>query len=660
VFFFQEPETPKDMALRSPTLLLPLICLLILLVYWPGLSGGYVFDDFPNIVHNDNIRMEHLTPGALASAAFSSGSGPLSRPLSMASFALERHFFGLAPFPMKLTNLLIHVVNTLLGFLLLRALISGLQSRHPERVRLLVSPQTLALLVATAWALAPINLTGVLYVVQRMESLATLFMLAGLLAYVHGRNLVDQGQARRGWSWLLGGLCFGGGLGVLAKETAVMLPLYALLIEWLLFGLGKDNPIMRKHLLRLYGLILVLPGIAALLLYLPGILSGSAYAHRPFTLEERLWTQAHVLWHYLYWIVAPSPGALTLYHDSFPVVRGLFQPWTTLLAVAGLAGLLLGTLKLRRSAPLLTLGILWFFAMHLLVSTALPLEMVYEHRNYLPSLGVFLAVLGLLFTGRDGDSLILGRQALATGLIVIYGFLTFLRANEWSDPVQLAYFEATRQSESPRANHDLGMVLAIIAPDANSIQFSQAMASFAYAASLPNSTLTPLQALVFEHGKHGLPVNPQWWDDMREYVRTNPLSAQDLSALRRLVDAQASGVIRVDTEELGRLIREAYSHHPRRAILATLLANYLLNVAGEAEEAGKYLHRAVALAPRSSLRWAHLIQYQILMGQLSEAHVSLERLQELNSLGRLNDLIADLDHRLALATRAANHRDSRP
>jgi hypothetical protein len=110
---------------QGQSLGLAAILALIALVYRPGLSGGYLFDDFPNLVANDETDIGQLTPGELLSAAFAGDSGPLSRPVSMLSFTLERYFFGLDPRAMKLTNLAIHLVNTLLVFFLIRELLYG-------------------------------------------------------------------------------------------------------------------------------------------------------------------------------------------------------------------------------------------------------------------------------------------------------------------------------------------------------------------------------------------------------------------------------------------------------------------------------------------------------------------------------------------------------
>src|SRR5690554_1548917 len=327
-----------------------LIVVTVSTVYWPGLAGGYVFDDFPNFVNNDQTILQNLGPSELWRGAMASDSGPLKRPVAMLSFSVERYFFGLDPRPMKALNLGIHIANAFLLFLLARLIFQ----RHEEQCgRSFILPITsLALLVALGWALAPVNLTAVLFVVQRMESLATLFVLLGLLAFWRGRTRLARGQAG-GLRWMWGGFFTGGALGVLSKESAVMLPVYAILIEWLFFGFGPRKSAERAAVLRLFTVLLVIPTLLGLAWLLPSVFSNPEFSNRPFNLYERLWTEARVMWHYIVWIVAPNPGALSLYHDAFPISRGLFTPWTTLTSASSLLLMLVAVFFARQRLRLL-------------------------------------------------------------------------------------------------------------------------------------------------------------------------------------------------------------------------------------------------------------------------------------------------------------------
>ncbi len=621
---------------------------MLILLYLPGLSGGYVLDDFPNLVDNPSTNIESWSISELWQASLAGDSGPIKRPISMLSLSVDRYLHGLDPYAMKVTNLVIHLANGLLIFLLLFRLFT--LSRCEKRYAFVVAPATLAGLTTTAWLLAPINLTGVLYVVQRMESLATLFMLVGLLAYTSGRTRLAGGR-RGGLRRMWGGLMVGGVLGLLSKESAVMLPVYALLIEWVFFGFGKPGSAARGAVVRLFGTLLVLPGLIGLAWLLPRIFANPELANRPFDVFERLWTEARVLWHYLAWIVVPNPGALSLYHDAFPISRGPLTPWTTLPAAMGLVALAIGAVVLRHRFRLAAFGVLWFFVMHLLVSTVLNLELVYEHRNYLGSMGILLAVFALLLDGRVKELAFVRRFAVVA-LIVLYGFLTFLRANEWGDPVQQAYIEATRQFDSPRAQYGLGLELTRLAPP-ESPTFGIAMDTWREAAALPHTTLLPWHGLIYEHARHGLPIDPAWWAGMKEYVSSRPLSAQDRTALYTLIDARANRDIPIPVGPLREVIEAAREANPNNALLMTLHANFLLNIAGDARAAEPLLYEAVARKPKDPAVWRNLITFQLAIGELDRAASSIDRLEAVNRLGQENKAIerfrAELAQRQAIA-----------
>ena len=153
---------------------LPLLLALVTLVYWPGLGGGFDFDDFPNIVNNTALHVRFGDPcRAWLAAAFSSPASDLQRPLAMLTFALNHALTGLDPYWMKATNLAIHLLNTLLVWIVARVLLATFGVDATRR-------GILALWLAAFWSLASVNLLGVLFVVQRMESLCHTFVLAGL------------------------------------------------------------------------------------------------------------------------------------------------------------------------------------------------------------------------------------------------------------------------------------------------------------------------------------------------------------------------------------------------------------------------------------------------------------------------------------------------
>ncbi len=123
------------------------------------------------------------------------------------------------------------------------------------------------------------------------------------------------------------------------------------------------------------------------------MLGTGAWASRDFTLHTRLLSEARIVSDYIGWTLLPTPGALSFYHDDFAVSTGLLSPWTTLAGIALLASMAAMAVLVRHRRPLVALGLALYLGCHLLTGTVLPLELIYEHRNYFASFGLLLAVI---------------------------------------------------------------------------------------------------------------------------------------------------------------------------------------------------------------------------------------------------------------------------
>lgn len=614
---------------------LALIALLTVAVYVPGLSGGYIFDDFPNIVNNDRLAVDRLALTDWFRAVFSKDS-LTGRPLAMFTFAVERYFFDLNPFVMKVTNLTIHVVNSWLVFALISRLTNRYRALYDRPFS--VTPMTFALLAAMAWAVAPINLTGVLYVVQRMESLATLIVLVGLLAHLRGRERLAAGQPRA-LRWLWGGIIGGLLVGVPVKESAVMLPVYALVIEAIFYQFGKPGSAERRAIFKIYLMLLVLPAIAGMLVIAPRVFGPDAYARRDFTLAERLWTEGRVIWHYMAWTIFPTNDALSIYHDDFRVSTGPFTPWTTVPAAVSLAALTGGAWVLRRRAPWLSFGVLWFLVMHLLVSTVLSLELVHEHRNYLGSLGLVVAFLALVLDRRLSHYKI-AQLVAVLGLVAWFTFVTTIRSHQWGDPLRHAAVEAAERPDSSRARSGFARRLMQRNDEPGSESFQRAVRILTELKENNPDSLSPWASLIVVHARHDeLSVNPQWWAEMQRYLANNPLRASDEIALDTLVDARIDGGIPIPEAPVADLLEAATEKAPNNSKLVTLHAHFVLNGVGDMERGYELLKRATVAAPTKAQPWRNLIAHQLRLGLASKARNSLARLQEIDTFGIHNAFI---------------------
>jgi len=432
------------------------------LVFLPGVSGPWVFDDLTNIVVNDYLKITSLNTENLKRAAYSLQSGPLQRPIPMLSFALNYYFTGTFDdtTAYKLTNIFIHSFNTLLVFWLASLIFLRYREVKPASQKLNAVPAIwLALLLALMWATNPMGLTSILYVVQRMTSLSATFVLMGIIGYILGRLRILQGR-RFGLSVAGLSVLVFGTLGMLSKENAALLPIFILAIEITLFT--DEWPWKRLAGLsaKWRRIIWIAATITGLLFVVYAVyINIGPFNARPFSLYERVLTESRVLFFYIFQILLPRLHRFGLQHDDIEISRSLVDPWTTLPSVIGIIILLALALATRKREPLISLGILWFFVGHAIESTIISLEIAHEHRNYLAMLGPLLVVVGLIdsLISRSGKRSLL---AIPIVLLITYGGVSLLRASQWSSPDSFYRSEAAHHPDSPRSQAGLGTLLS--------------------------------------------------------------------------------------------------------------------------------------------------------------------------------------------------------
>jgi hypothetical protein len=653
--------------------------LLTIVIYWPGLSGGWLFDDYPNILSNHAVQPTKLDFRALVRAALSSPASEFKRPLASLTFVVNFAISGLNPWGWKLTNLAIHLVNGFLLFLLSRLVLLRVAafSKTATRERASIT----AALIAGSWMILPINLSAVLYVVQREESLANLFVLLGLIGYIACRTSMlapSTSDTPRNHSWRGIFICalsivIPTMIGTLAKETAVLLPLYALCAEWILFAFAApsgnctDGHQPERHvdwrIGTLFGLILVLPLVVGMAWLLPAVLDPASWATRDFTLATRLLTEGRVVLSYLIWTVLPTPQALSFYHDQYRVSAGLLSPWTTLGSMFALLMLTVLAIRVRRGLPLASLGILWFLSGHLLTATILPLELVYEHRNYFASFGVMLALIPLLSapgswrsTAQDspGNALPLAmpRHVLFGGLFVCWSVLTFVTSYAWGDPLRQATDFASRAPDSPRAMYELGRTYIIHSNyEPTSPYRKLAYDALEKAAALPQSSILPQQALIFMNARMRIPAEDRWWDSMIAKLKARKSTVQDESSLQELSTCQTNGECDLPKQRMLDAYIAALSHPNPSGRLLNMYGMYAWEVLNDHALGVSMQEDAVAASPREPAYRITLVRMLTDSGRLNEARQALEGLQSFNLGGSMDEGIATLDAHIAAKER---------
>jgi hypothetical protein len=614
-------------------------------IYAPGLWGSFVLDDSTFIIANVAMHVNtlHFADWFAAALSFPSGSHQ-GRWLGMLSFAVNHYFTGLDPFWLKLTNVGIHLLNGMLVFLMLRALFAlwrECQRELADRHRF--DPELAATAVAGLWLVLPINVTAVLYVSQRLESLSNTFVFLGLWWYLRARLAQWRGERGPAGLWL--SLIVSTGIGVLVKESAVTLPLYALCVEFAITGLRTRDGRWSRPVLILYAALIGLPLVAGAMWLASWIGGVSSYA-RPFDTIERLMTEARVLVDYIRWTLLPQPESLTLYHDDIAVSHGILDPPSTLAAIGGLLALLGVAIWQRTRRPLFSLGVLWFFGGHLLTGTVIPLMLAFEHRNYFPSIGLLLA--GASLIALEGGLQRTRIRAMLVGCVfVFYAFTTWMRAEEWSAPLRFALSEANKRPDSSAAQYELArMLLYSHHKDDPTLMTTQAFEVLERASLIPNADIMHEQLLIVGHAQLLQPIKPAWWDSLINKLRKRPPTSSDITALGELLQCHESRVCAGDTDNLRLALEAAVSWPSPDRSLLTYYGEFLSKIIDDQALAEKQLRTAVALAPGDATTHANLFTILVHAGKLDEAVAELDALRRLNHFGSLDATIGKMERTL--------------
>jgi len=411
-------------------------------LYANSLHAPFVFDDLQNIEQNSMIRVSGWDPSALFRAAFES---PSPRPVANLSFALSWALGGGDPFAFHCANVAIHILNALLVWALAMRVVP-VAARASGRE--LSGERTLAISAASGllFVAHPIATQAVTYIVQRMTSLAVCFGLIAFLLFLIGR---DAPAGRRRYSyWFVAALSWG--LAVGSKQIAAPLPLFALAYEWFFLQDLSREWLLRRRWWLLGVASVALAGVLGIVVFHDFALQ---YAHRPFDMVERQLTQFRVLWFYLGLILLPSPARLNLTHE-FSISHSLFDPLTTLFALLGLLGLAAFAVMVARRERLLSFTIFWFLGTLAIESSIVALELVYEHRLYLPL--VWLSILGSDAIFRLSSRRLLPAIAVVALLVGGMSVWTIERNAHWRDALTL-WGDAVRKSPGDhRAHNNLG------------------------------------------------------------------------------------------------------------------------------------------------------------------------------------------------------------
>ena len=431
---------------RSTFLAITTVFVVAVLVYLPGLNGPFLLDDHANL-NWLGAYGEINSWDRLREYFGSFGGGPLGRPIAKLTFLINSASWPANPFWFKFTNLLIHLANGYILYFICFELLK--YSEIDSNDYWLIS-----IFACSFWLLHPFLVSTVLYPVQRMAQLSAFFTMVGIWFYLVFRpNLPKMSP--------IGGILVGGVLGgvtilaVLSKENGVLLPMYLLLFEFIVarYGALKYKSVGGFWLF----FFLIVPGVfpIAYLVYM-GLDTPlhRVLAPRDFSLYERLLTELRVILDYLKNWFFPRLYTGGVFHDGYPISKSLFKPVSTFISLLFIIASVVLLFRYRKASPIFVFCALFFYAAHTLESTTLMLELYFEHRNYLPTILLFLPATIYLFK-------YLSRKLyLLVNILVLISLsgITLYKTSVWSSYDKIVEAGYIKSKYSVRAIQQYSMV----------------------------------------------------------------------------------------------------------------------------------------------------------------------------------------------------------
>lgn len=431
----------------------------ILIIYSNTFNASWHLDDEQCIVNNPSIKIKDLSYESIY-RTFHSGyderkykKDNIYRPIPCLTFALNYYFDGLNVRGFHAVNILIHFLTAYFLYLSILTLLNSpkLKNKYKD------SEFFIAFLSALLWAVNPIQTQAVTYIVQRMASMAAMFFIVGIFFYIKARITVNK--RKRMLLFLSCVLSFMAGIA--SKENAILLPFSLVILEFTFFQ-DFRRPKTKKMFIYVILFAFTLITLTGFFLFikdnnLTAFLD--KYDSRPYTISQRLMTEARVVIFYLTQIFYPVPTRLSIEHD-FTISTSLFHPWSTLPSIALVLFLIVFGLSQIQKRPTVSFAILFFFLNHSIESTIVPLEILFEHRNYLPSFFLFFPlVIGLKqaidFYNRNNRLMRLILLSFVTLLLTGFGAGTYIRNMSWHSEKTLWEDALKHAPSSNRVFHNL-------------------------------------------------------------------------------------------------------------------------------------------------------------------------------------------------------------
>ncbi len=448
--------------------------LLVALIYSNSITVPWYMDDFHAIVDNPSVHLSSITFDSIKQAlGASSLQSSIFRPVAYLSFALNWYFSNNGSVEsFHIVNILLHIFNTFLLFCCISLIFEtpALKQSYTTDTKIFV-----ALFSSLLWALHPVHVQAVTYIVQRMALLAAFFYLISMIFFIKARmtaNIVKQ-------SCFYSACIISFLLALGSKQNTIMLPFVLIIVDSFFFG----SAFIKKKKYIYAATIALILGFSFAWLSMnksPFEYLAALYKDRPYSLYERVLTEPRIVIFYISQLLYPVLTRFSLVHD-YPLSTGLFSPPTTFFALIAVIMLFVAGFSLKKYNLLASFAILFFLINHVVESTVLPIELIFEHRNYLPSMFLFVPVILYLFS-LIKQYMYKNRfmaYFLVTSLCVLavsLGSTTYARNMDWANPKKFWRNTARFAPKNARPHIQLGIyMMQLNKPDEAIKEFKEAI-----------------------------------------------------------------------------------------------------------------------------------------------------------------------------------------
>lgn len=445
----------KNLYSKKTTISVLLFLASLLLVYL-----NYHFAEGLKWSFDDYINLKQLEFASDKESAldfiFNGIAGPTGRPISLLTFMVNYADWPNNPWGFIKISIIIHCINSALVFIIALRLFDLLPSLKKHK-------WFGACITGIVWATLPIHASGILMAVQRMTLISAFFIFLTLYIFILLRSKIKNNN--------LISLLFintiiiaGGLLAIYSKENGIIVITLIALLEIFFFRIKKEE----RHIFWKAWLSSTLIVVPLLLLIYFTInyksIQNNFHFYRGYELSSHIATQLIILWDYIKQIILPRSSVMGPFHDDhITYTWKTLQPWIALSAWI-LTLSISSYLYIKKNSitcKMLLFSILFYLASHQIESTFIPLELYFEHRNYVASLGIVFFVAILLSEIVNQTNKYLKSLMIASTIYIFYSFSLFQITTLWAQPLFAAEMWYKYHPNSPRAVQSLSSEYSI-------------------------------------------------------------------------------------------------------------------------------------------------------------------------------------------------------